>query len=40
MIDVIGEKLVGNFPHRLALEAIDKTQLTEKQILEVLEGKK
>lgn len=26
--------------HRLALEAIDKTQLTEKQILEVLEGKK
>lgn len=25
--------------HRLALEAIDKTQLTEKQILEVLEGK-
>lgn len=26
--------------HRLALEAIDKTQLTEKQILEVLERKK
>lgn len=26
--------------HRLALKAIDKTQLTEKQILEVLEGEK
>ena len=24
--------------HKLALEAIDKTQLTEKQILEVLKG--
>ena len=25
--------------HKLALEAIDKTQLTEKQIIKVLEGK-